>query len=218
MPGAADRPRVLVVGTGRVARALAGGWRRAGFDVTFASRDPDGPSAVAARAAAPGAAVRPAEDAVATADVVVLAVPFAAAAATAATLAAAHPAALAGVVLVDATNPMPTAPAGAASGAALVAAAAPRARVVKAFNTVGAEVMADPTVAGRPVDLLVAGDDADATATVGALAAALGFTPIVVGGLALAAEVEALARLWITLAMRRGHGRRAAFAWIREPA
>jgi len=217
MPGDADRPSITIVGTGRVARALAGGWRRAGLDVTFASRDPDGPSATAAVAAAPGTVARTLAAATASADVVVLAVPFAAAATVARDLAAAHPTGLAGGVLVDATNPMPASPTGAASGAALVAAAAPHARVVKAFNTVGAEVMASPQVGGRPVDLLLAGDDPEANATVAALAEALGFAPIAVGGLALAAELEALARLWVTLAVRLGHGRRSAFGWLREP-
>ena len=93
---------------------------------------------------------------------------------------------------------------------------APQVRVVKAVNTMGAEVLADPAFPEGPALLLVAGDDADAVATVEALATSAGFDVAVLGGLEEAATVEAVARAWITLAMRRGLGRSIAFRLARR--
>lgn len=182
---------IAIIGTGRVGSALAGGWLRAAL-----ARWPEARAATIAEAAA-GAAV------------VVLATPWP----------AAQPAALAagdltGKVLIDCTNPI--GPDGlvvglTTSGAEQLAAAVPGAQVVKAFNHIGAEVMANPRYAdGRAAVLMFAGDDAPAKATVAALAADLGFEPQDAGPLRLARTLEPLAVLWITLS-RSGLTR--GFAW-----
>jgi predicted dinucleotide-binding enzyme len=87
----------------------------------------------------------------------------------------------------------------------------PKARVVKAFNTTGAENMADPAYPGGAVTMLIAGDDATATATVRDLAAAMGFDARVAGPLTLARQLEQFAWLWIHLAFKAGLGRAFAF-------
>jgi len=93
---------------------------------------------------------------------------------------------------------------------------APGARVVKAFNTMGWETMADPVIDGRNALGLVAGDDPDAKQTVLALARGLGFEAVDAGGLDAAELLEDLARLWVHLAFRAGQGRGVAFALLRR--
>ncbi|MCB1250195.1 MAG: hypothetical protein R2699_11940 [Acidimicrobiales bacterium] len=93
--------------------------------------------------------------------------------------------------------------------AEVVRAAAPDGvRVVKAFNVLGAEHMADPELrdGARPV-LPVASDDERARAEVAALADELGFDAVDVGGLDAAALLEEAARYWGLLAFAGGRGR-----------
>lgn len=183
--------QIAILGAGKVGQTLGERFRAAGHAVTYALRDP-----AAAKYAHLAGAARPVVEAVRDADLVLLATPWAAAEAA---LAGAGP--LSGKVLVDATNPI--GPGGVLthgrddSGAEQVARWVPGARVVKAFNTIGREVMANPSFGGRPAVLWLCGDDPDATHTVAALAAAIGFEPIVLGPLARARVLEPSALLWI---------------------
>ena len=126
-------------------------------------------------------------------DVVLLAVPGGAAADVLASLGT-----LAGKVVVDATNFGP--------GAAALAAQVPDARVVKAFNTVFAAIYDSVAAAERPPSQVYCGDDAGAKEAVAQLIADAGFEPVDAGGLDMAADVEALARLVIGIAYRQGRG------------
>jgi predicted dinucleotide-binding enzyme len=76
--------------------------------------------------------------------------------------------------------------------------------VVKAFNTVFPARHAAPTENGEPLDLYIAGDDADAKAKVAEFGASLGFNPLDVGGLRLARSLGELAFLNITLNATKG--------------
>jgi predicted dinucleotide-binding enzyme len=80
--------------------------------------------------------------------------------------------------------------------------------VVKAFNVMGAEHLADPPFAdgARPV-LPIAGDDPDARHRVATLAVELGFDAVEVGGLEHAHLLEEAARYWGLLAFQGGKGR-----------
>ena len=100
------------------------------------------------------------------------------------------------------------------SNSAALAAALPGARVVKAFNTFGAEFHADPSLPGGPADVQIAGDDDAARQQVAAIAERSGFTPVDAGPLRNAALLESLAVLWIHLATVGGRGRNAAFRLI----
>ena len=135
----------------------------------------------------------------ASADVVILAVPHAAVAGIAVDLGPA----LAGKVVVDATNPLNATYTDldivGVSGAADLQALLTAAKVVKAFNTVFASRHAAPTENGEALDLYIAGDDATAKATVAELGASIGFRPLDVGGLRMARSLEELAFLNITL-------------------
>lgn len=182
---------VGIVGTGSVGRALGAGLSRAGHAVRFGTRLPDREDVRALVESVEGSEAGPVAWA-AEADVLVLAVP-----------ADSVGDVLDGLdydgVLVDPTNRYPTP--GEESQYALVSRLAPDARVVKAFNTVGAEVLADPAFDGVPATMLVAGEDVGAKETVVGLAADLGFDPLDAGDGSVAPLLEDLARLWIRLAV-----------------
>lgn len=199
--------RVAVIGPGNVGAQLVRGFARAGHRVTVGARDT---GKAAGLAAIDGVEVLDPTTAAAGAEVVVLAVPVAALAATIAGLGD-----LSDKVLVDATNAVGVpVPDGHATVGAHVAALAPAASVVKAFNTVGAEHLADGTVGSHPIFLPVAGDDEGRPAVV-ALAASIGFEVADLGGPEAIALVEDAARLWIHLAFRCGWGRDFAFGVLR---
>jgi hypothetical protein len=130
---------------------------------------------------------------------------------------------LSGKIVVDCTNPLTWndgpvwSPPPAGSVAAAIAQAVPYARVIKGFNTFGAEIHLDPSLGGTVADVFLAGDDAGAKAAVASVAEAAGFTPVDSGPLRNAAVLENLAILWIHLALREGHGRSWAFKKVNRP-
>jgi NADPH-dependent F420 reductase len=205
---------IAIIGTGNVGGALAVRLGRAGYAVRLGVREGKDQSELLGRAE-PNASVATPAEAAAAASVVMLAVPGKAAVEAATALGD-----LAGKVVVDCTNPVgwsggPVwAPPAEGSNAAALAAALPGARVVKAFNTFGAELHADPSLPGGPADVQIAGDDAEARRTVAAIAERAGFTPVDVGPLRNAALLESLAVLWIHLATVGGRGRNAAFKLV----
>lgn len=206
--------RIAIIGTGNVGTALGRNATRAGHEVVFGARDPAGERAVAATTAAPGTSVEGIAASVRDADVVILATPFDAATDA---LDAAGP--LDEVIVVDCTNPIAPGLSGLSvgtttSGAEVIAAHVPAARVVKAFNTTGAENLADPAYADGSIVLPICGDDADAKQVVTTLARDFGFDVVDVGPLAGARYTEPFAMLWITLAVRSGLGRDFAFSLV----
>ena len=206
---------ISVLGTGNMATGLAVLFAKAGHTIILGSRDADKAKAVAGKLGhgIVGAALA---DAARNSDLVVLAVPFDAAAAV---ISAAGD--LSGKTLVDITNPM-TADYSAlvightTSAAEEIQKLAPTAKVVKAFNTVFASVLeAGGVAAGRPATVFVAGDDADARRSVSELAASAGLEPLETGGLASARYLEPVAGLNIALAYGLGLGTDIAPTWQR---
>lgn len=188
--------RITIIGAGRVGRTLGARFQEAGHVVTYGVRNPADPK----HGRLP---VEATADAAATADLVLLATAWADARTA---LEAAGD--LGGKILVDATNPigpgMVLVHGTTDSGAEQVQGWVPAARVVKAFNTVGVEVMAEPRFASGPAVLPVCGDDGEACATVVTLAEAVGFRPILLGPLSRARITEPAALLWITAAQPLG--------------
>lgn len=209
--------RIAVIGAGNVGGTLGRRWAELGHEVAFGVRRPaEGAAAVKGGDALPrGARVTTPAEAVQGAEVVLLATPWGAVRDALAELGP-----LDSVVLLDATNPLgagmklDAGPNG-ESGAERVQALAPRARVVKIFNTTGAENMQAPRYDGQPTAMFLAGDDADARRVAGELATALGFEAIDAGKLVRARELEHLAVLWISLAMG-GMGRGIALRVVRR--
>lgn len=208
--------RIAIIGAGSVGGALGRGWAAAGHAIRFGLRDPAAgkyaPLASTGTLLSPVAAAEGAE-------AILLATPWPQAEAAIAGLGD-----LAGRLLIDATNPLAVGPAGLGlaighteSGGERVAGWAPGARVVKAFNTTGANIM-DSARRGfaLPPVMFAAGDDAAAKAAVLGLIRDLGFEAVDAGPLANARLLEAHAMLWIDLALKRGLGREQAFALMRR--
>lgn len=208
--------QIAVIGTGSVGGTLGRRWAELGHAVRFGARDPGDADAKAMVAAIKGEArLVGVLEAVKGAEVVVLATPYGANAA-----AIASAGSLAGKILIDVTNPIgPTGSLAlglATSGAEEVALLAKGARVYKAMNQVGFEIMADPTFAAGKAVMFVAGDDPEGKRIVLDLVSALGFEAIDAGELAIARLLEPYAMLWIHLMARRKMGRRFAFGLMRR--
>ena len=202
---------IAIIGAGNVGMALAQALVARGETVVFGVPDPDKYRAAAGRLG-PAASIGPTAAAVGAGELVILAVPYAAAQSVARDSADWRQ-----KILVDATNPLAPGLAGLSlgtntSGAEQIAAAARGARVVKAFNTTGADNMADSDYPAGRIFMPVCGDDAEARARVLALASLLGFDAVDCGELKAARYLEPFAMTWIHLALKMGHGRRFAFA------
>jgi len=193
---------VGIIGAGNVGRALAGSLTRGGHGVIISSSKPEDAKAVATATGARAATSNP--EVAQAADVVILAVGFAAIEGLAAELGSA----LEGKTVVDVTNvpsPDPSNPGpDATSAAERIQALLPGAHVVKAFNTAFAVRQADPVVDGIQLDGFVAGDDGDGKTAVLELVESVGFRPIDVGPLPMARTLEALGWLNIQLQIRNG--------------
>ena len=209
---------IAILGAGAMAKGLAALFAKAGYKVVVGARDVAKAQAVAT-AAGHGARGDSIAAAAKDADFVVLAVPFAA---VAETLAAAGD--LSGKAIVDITNPLTPDYMGLTIGHSTSAGEeiqklAPKAKVVKAFNTVFAQVLANGgKAAGRTTTVFVAGDDASANAAVEAIARKAGFDVVQTGGLKLARYLEPLAGLNIALGYGRGLGTDIAPTWVVAPA
>ncbi len=196
---------VTIVGTGNMARGIGTRLVAGGNSVTLAGRDVEETEEQAAQlrsTAAHGATVTATSIGSPIAgDVIVLAVPYA----ELAPLIREYGDQLAGKIIVDITNPvdfttMSPAVAPGTSGAEEIAKVAPAgAKVVKAFNTTFAGTLVAGQVAGHPVDVLIAGDDADAKAAISELVSSGGLRAVDAGPLQRARQLEALGLLHIAL-------------------
>ena len=82
--------------------------------------------------------------------------------------------------------------------------AAPGARVVKAYNTVGNALMVDPQLPGGPPSMLIAGDSDDAKATVGGLLRDTGWDVVDLGGIEASRWLEPMCLAWVAYGARTG--------------
>jgi predicted dinucleotide-binding enzyme len=183
---------VGIIGSGRIGGTLGVLWARAGHGVLFSgSRDPGKLRRLAETAggnARPGTPI----DAAGFGEVVMLAPPWWAMN-DALAEAGAFEGSMDGKVVVDAGNPfaegwVPLSLPDGASSARETAEKVPRARLVKAFNTLRAEVLAGgpSRPPGERLALPLAGDDPAAKETVAGLISDAGFVPVDVGPLSRA--------------------------------
>jgi predicted dinucleotide-binding enzyme len=207
--------RIGIIGAGSVGGTLGRGWARAGHEVTFGVRNAADPKS-AKLGEETGAKVASVPEAAAFGEVVVLATPW-----EATQEAVKNAGNLAGKIVFDCTNPLAPQLAGLThgfetSGGEQVASWAPGARVVKIFNTIGANNMADPDFHGVAASMFYCGDDAEAKAAGARLAADLGFDPVNAGALDQARLLEPLALLWIRLAYVQKMGRDIGFKLMKR--
>ncbi len=190
--------RIGIVGSGVVGQALARGYTAHGHQVRVGTRKPqlEGFSA--------GSPAEVAEEA----ELVVLAVAGSAAVEVVTSIAPQ----LNGKVLIDATNPLDF-----SSGAPRlfvghtnslgeqVQAAAPGAKVVKAYNTVGNTLMVDPQLPDGPPTMFIGGNDQPAKDTATELLQDTGWEVVDLGGIHTSRYLEPLALVWVVSAMSTGN-------------
>jgi 8-hydroxy-5-deazaflavin:NADPH oxidoreductase len=200
---------IAIIGTGTVGRALGGVWLKKGHHVGFGARDPKSEKARAA-AESGSFVVTGLKEAVAAAEAVLLAVPWAGA--LDALRAAGN---LAGKIIIDPINsftPDLNLSVGfTTSVAEEIAKAVPSAKVVKAFNTLGVGNIANLVFDGQTASGFICGDDAAAKAKVSGLCGDAGFDVVDCGPLQNARMLEPLAQLWGRLAFMQGLGPNIAF-------
>jgi 8-hydroxy-5-deazaflavin:NADPH oxidoreductase len=176
------KPKTAIIGDGNVGSALQKGLQKAGYELKVTGKD--------------AARVR---EAAAWAEVIVLAVPYGALDEVLKELGPG----IDGKALVDATNALSPdvqlALGFTTSGAEELQKKAPRAKVVKAFNTVFAETMSTGKARGQTITLLAAGDDTGAKEKVLALGRDIGFDAVDAGPLRNARWLETLGFLIIQL-------------------
>lgn len=201
---------IAIIGAGNVGTALATSMTRAGHKVAISAAD-----AANAQRAAEASGARAAQDnaaAVRDADVVVLAIPYVAAAEEVAKGIAPL---VAGKVVIDATNPIASdyqsLVTNGTSAAETFQQRLPDAKVVKAFNSMFASHMAAPSA---DVDAFVAADDEAAKAQVLSLVDSLGFSSLDVGPLSFARHLEGMA--FVNIALNASNGWSWVSAWKLE--
>lgn len=206
---------IAIIGLGNMGKGLAR--RLAGkTDLVLASRAHNAATAFAATLPA-GVTVADQDAAIAKAEIVVLALPYDAAVAT-----AANPA-LAGKIVIDLSNPVKADFSGLSIGhttsaAEQLQAAAPGARVVKAFNTIFAGLFDLPAAQTESVPVFLAGNDEAAVAAVAEVVTRSGFAAETTGSLDAARLLEPLGMLNIRFGYGLGHGTAIAPSWTKLAA
>jgi 8-hydroxy-5-deazaflavin:NADPH oxidoreductase len=198
---------IAVIGSGNIGGALSERLAAAGREVTVGVRAGGARDGLDERVSVASIA-----DAVGGAGTVVVAIPGGQVQA----FAADHGAALAGKVVIDATNDVSGGDDGSLSHTAAWAEHAPGAVVARAFSTLGFENYRDPTVAGQTPSLLWCGPDGDAGAVVEDVVRAVGLDPVRIGGLEAAAILDGMTRVWFQLVFTQRMGRRLAFRLLRD--
>jgi 8-hydroxy-5-deazaflavin:NADPH oxidoreductase len=183
---AAAKPKIGLIGSGNVGSNLGRVWAKAGYQIMFSSRDIDVDRRLAAEVGANARAGTPLE-ATTFGEVLLFAVPYGALPELGKTLGAA----LKGKIVIDACNPFvqrdgEIATEAREKGAGFVSARLlPGARIVRAFNAVGAARMGAMHETPGRIGMPISGDDKQALALASQLARDAGFTPVVVGGAAM---------------------------------
>jgi predicted dinucleotide-binding enzyme len=205
--------KIAVIGTGNIGAAYARALAEVGYDLAIGDREPAKAAALAKELgnAAEGGGIAAA---IKLADIVLLALPYPA------TLDAVREAGdLTGKILVDVSNPVSADFQDLVVGLTTSAAeelqrAAPTAHVVKAFNTIFAQLVAAQSRQGRTLQVLVAADDAAAKVAVQALATRLGFAVVDAGPLRNSRFIEPVGMMNIQFGFFLGAGPATAPAWL----
>ena len=186
-----------IIGTGKAGHALAKAFARKGVEVAIASRRSAEALAPVAKAIGPTIIPKSLQDAV-KADIIILAIPFG----TQKEVAKAAES-WKGKIVIDVINAygVPPEELGNLPSSVVVSQAFPGARLVKAFNSLAAETLAeDPNVKGGRRVVFLSSDDEGAAAQVAALVEQLGFAPVQLGKLAEGGVlIQARGKTWAQL-------------------
>lgn len=201
--------KIGVLGAGNIGGTLGVKWALAGHDVMFGVRNPSDEK-VRARVAQAGGnatAASPAQ-AILHGDVVLVSIPSR----SMPEFLVEHGPALQGKVVIDATNDFGRV---VMHRVDAIEAAAPDALVVRAFNSLGWEVFADPVIRGEQADHFYAGPAATRE-PVARLIADIGLRPVYLGDAAAFSVLDGMTRVWAALAFQQGHGRHTAFRLLSD--
>ena len=179
-----EKMKIGIIGSGNVGSAIGAVWVEAGHEVMFSSRDIEHDRALAARLGAGARAGTP-RDAAAFGQVVMVSVPYRALPAVAKDAGDL----LEGKVVIDTCNPFPGRDGEIAEwaqdkGAGLASAELlPGARLVRAFNAIGAERMGSAHQEPGRIGMPIASDDTEAAQVASHLIREIGYEPVLIGGL-----------------------------------
>jgi hypothetical protein len=212
---------ITIIGAGNVGGTLGTCWARKGHQVTFGVRNPSDTKIQKLLSETQGRAnAATIAQAVSQSPIIVLATPWEAAQSSIQSAGN-----LSGKILIDVINPLSGSPDALKKGLVLghttsaaeqIAQWAKGAKVVKAFNTIGAKNMADPMFRGQNATMFICGDDVDAKAQVKKLSDDLGFETVDAGPLTVARLLEPTAMLWIHLAVIMGQGPDFCFQMLKR--
>ena len=209
--------KIGIIGAGDVGGTLGKSWRQRKHEVMFGVRNLQ--SQNVQRLARIDKTLRfgDIDEAVAFGDIILLAIPW-----TSIDETVRRSGNLSGKIVIDPTNPLTPDLKQLAldntSVAERIADLAKGAKVVKAFNTIGAKTLNNLIFGSERADLFICGDDITSKRIVGELATDIGFEIVDVGSLANARMLENLALLWIELALRQQLGPNIAFKLLRRKA
>jgi predicted dinucleotide-binding enzyme len=181
---AQSKMKIGIVGSGNVGSAIGATWVRAGHEVMFSSRDIEHDKALAKKLGGGARAGTPREAAT-FGEVVMISVPYHALPAVGKDLADAYK----GKVVIDTNNPFVNRDGDIAKwarekGAGLASKELlPGARIVRAFNAIGAARMGAAYQEPGKIGMPIAGDDAQAIEVASRLIREVGYEPVLVGGL-----------------------------------
>jgi 8-hydroxy-5-deazaflavin:NADPH oxidoreductase len=207
--------KIGIIGAGDVGGTLGKSWRQRKHDVMFGVRNLESENVQRLAEMDKSLMFGNINDAVAFGDVILFAIPW-----TSIEETVRGSGNLSGKIVIDPTNPLTPDLRQLAlddsSVAERIADLAKGAKVVKAFNTIGAQTINNLIFGSNRADLFLCGDDIPSKRVVGELAADIGFDVVDIGSLANARMLENLALLWIELALRQELGPNIAFKLLRR--
>lgn len=178
------KPKIGIVGSGNVGSAIGSVWVKAGYEVMFSSRHIEHDRELAARLGSNASAGTP-EEAAVFGDVVMISVPYGALPSVGEKLAIL----IKDKVVIDTCNPFVWRDGDIASwarekGAGLASAELlPGARIVRAFNAIGAARMGSAYKKPGQVGMPIASDNSQAVEVASQLIRDIGYEPVLIGGL-----------------------------------
>lgn len=207
--------KIGIIGAGNVGGTLGRIWASKGHQIKYGVRNAQTPAVLKLVSGSHGASADTVPAAAAFGEVVVLATPWQA---TQDAIKTAGD--LKGKIVVDCVNPLKSDLSGldlghTTSAAEEIAGWARGARVIKAFNTIGAVNFAKPVFGRQRATMFICGDHEPAKTVVSKLAEDIGFEPVDAGPLTQARLLEPLAMLWISLAYSK-LGTNIAFKLMRR--
>jgi 8-hydroxy-5-deazaflavin:NADPH oxidoreductase len=204
--------KIGIIGAGDIGSTLGKAWAKRGHQIMFGIRNLESPKAKKILNSQDiNLKVENIDQAINFGEVIVLAVPWEAAL----EVVKAAPN-LSNKTIIDPTNPLSSdlksvLTPSSTSAAEEIAELAQGARVVKAFNAIGAKTLGNLQFGREKADAFLCGDDSISKSLVGKLALEIGFNVVDVGPLSNAKLLENLALLWLELAFSQQLGPNIAF-------